>query len=714
VSAQTVLVELFYNGVWNDVTADTFVAEQIKITRGQGDEISAPRPARTQLTFNNGTDKFRPSNPVSPLYGLAGRNTPLRVSVASAVRGVVEASSWAPDRSISSSPGSGTGRAWVDIDGGGILQRVNQWTEVLKSPFRQYNETITSAVGYWPAEQARGSTDLISTISGTGPAPAGNSSLVDVAFDSQYKPPSSAPLMDLGQTSTARVFYSFARNAAASPTVGWQLSWAGRYGTFGAGNRVLISWNTIDGSAWSLTVNTGTGNMGLNALSSPATGFATILAFSSSYGSYDWSQWTLFSIDAQYSAGTTTMWVNWANADNTVSGFISTTFSGVPSSLDWWLMGTSSVDGLPSGSTVGHVMGTGTSSLTGTNLFDSARRTAWTGYLNETAADRVTRLCALRNVAVTIIGTAAESWPMGAQPVDTLAGLLAECVRTEDGLLFDDRTTVGLKFRTRGNRYNQSALALTYPGDIYPTFQEVLDDLGIHNIITVNQRDGGDYTLELDSGAVSTLAPPAGVGPAEQRIDVNTADEVVDLPTLAGWWLNHGTVDLPRYTAVTVNLTDRDSTFTTAVAAVDVGDRITITGYVEYVIDLIVLGYVETVGSHYRSITFTCAPGLPYLVGVLDTDLLDSGSTVLKTGITSSGTSLTFRTSAIGDVWSTTTPYDVLIAGERLTVTSMGAASLVSGAYDQAATCTRHVNGIVKAQLANAPITDFAPARCAL
>lgn len=706
-SAQTVLVELFYNGVWNDVTADTFAAETIKITRGQNDEVSAPRPAQIQLTFNNSTDKYRPSNPVSPLYGLVGRNTPLRVSVGGSIRGLIEASSWAPDRTINSSPGSGTGRAWVDIDGGGILQRVNQWTEVLKSPFRQYNETLPYIIGYWPAEQARGSTDLLSTVPGTR-----KYLFVDMAFDSQYKPPGSAPLMDFGQTADAEVDYFFINNAGADPTVGWQVSWVGRYGPIAAGDQGIMAWDVADGTSWGLNLNPTTGHMTLQSFSSFASGFTPIVNFNASYNGYDWSQWTLFSIDAQYSAGTTTMWVNWVNADLTQNGFITTTFSGVPSSLNQWDMST--FDGIPAGSTVGHITGARVSSVNGVNLFNNSRKNAWSGYIGETAADRVTRLCAVKNVPVTIIGTAAASWPMGAQPVDTLANLLAEVVRTEDGLLFDDRDSVGLNFRTRGNRYNQTPLALTYPGDIYPTFQEVLDDLGIHNVITVSQRDGGDYTLELDSGPVSTQAPPAGVGPAEQRVDVNTENEVVDLPTLAGWWLNHGTVDLPRFTAVTVNLTERDPTFTANVAAVDVGDRITITGYVEYVIDLIIVGSVETVTPVTRTITFTCAPNQPYVVGILDTDLADSGSTVLKTGVGTAVTAVTFRTTNIGDVWSTTTPYPVLCAGEKLTVTSMGAASLVSGAYDQAATVTRSVNGIVKALATSAPITDFAPARCAL
>jgi hypothetical protein len=706
VSAQAVTVELFYAGAWHDVTADVFVAEQIQLTRGQSDEVSAPRPARVQLTFNNATDKYRPSNPVSPLYGLAGRNTPLRVSVGGNVRAVVEASSWAPDRSISFVPGGGQGRAWVDVDGGGMLQRINQWTSLLKSPFRQYNDTLPLVIGYWPMEQARGSTSLVSTTPGTQ-----QTFFQGVAPDSQYRPPSSAPLLDISTSADAEVGAYFMRNTGVPPTAGYQISWVARYAPLVPGDQDIFDWQTTDGSAYGLYLNPTTGRIRIFAVDN--TGNQFIPGTSTSYGGYDWSQWTMFSVDAQYSAGTTSVWVNWVNAANTQSGFMNATFTGVPSQPLWWDMSTFA--GVPGGSTVGHVIGVSQASTGGTvNLFNAARRNAWSGYLGETAADRISRLCALKNIPVTIVGTAAESWPMGAQPTDTFGNILAECVRTEDGLLFDDRDSLGVVFRTRGSRYNQTALALTYPGDIYPTFNEVLDDLGVHNLITVNQRDGGDFTLELTSGAVSTQDPPAGVGTAEQRVDVNTANEVVDLPTLAGWWLNHGTVDLPRFTAVTVNLTGRDPTFTAAVAAVDVGDRITITGYVEYVIDLIVIGSVETVGSHSRTITFTCAPGQPYLVGVLDSDRADSASTVLKTGVNATATSLIFRTTDPGDVWSTVIPYDVKIAGQRSTVTSMGAASLVSGAYEQVATVVRGVDGITKALAANEPITVADPARCAL
>ncbi|WP_171072359.1 hypothetical protein [Streptomyces sp. DASNCL29] len=76
-------VEIQAGGVWTDVTADTFTRrQQVTITRGRADEAARADPARCQLGLNNKDGKYSPRNPMSPYYGLIGRNTPLRVSVA--------------------------------------------------------------------------------------------------------------------------------------------------------------------------------------------------------------------------------------------------------------------------------------------------------------------------------------------------------------------------------------------------------------------------------------------------------------------------------------------------------------------------------------------------------------------------------------------------------------------------------------------------------
>lgn len=84
-----VLVELFYDGAWHDITEDVYVRDGINITRGRADYGQRVDPSKCTLTFNNGESKvapgiigrYSPRNPRSDLFGKIGRNTPIRVSV---------------------------------------------------------------------------------------------------------------------------------------------------------------------------------------------------------------------------------------------------------------------------------------------------------------------------------------------------------------------------------------------------------------------------------------------------------------------------------------------------------------------------------------------------------------------------------------------------------------------------------------------------------
>ncbi|MFI7234433.1 hypothetical protein [Streptomyces cyaneofuscatus] len=76
-----VLVELAVGGVWTDITADTYTRSPITIVRGAADEATNSEPSTCSLEVNNRSGKYSPRNPMSPYYGLIGRNTPLRVSV---------------------------------------------------------------------------------------------------------------------------------------------------------------------------------------------------------------------------------------------------------------------------------------------------------------------------------------------------------------------------------------------------------------------------------------------------------------------------------------------------------------------------------------------------------------------------------------------------------------------------------------------------------
>jgi hypothetical protein len=701
---QDVAVELFYDGAWHNlVTDDDVLADSdITINRGDGDESAAPRPASVSLRLANDDDRFRTSNPESPLYGRAGVNTPLRVSVGGVVRGYVEASSWRAGQTRDFRRYPRRGKAWVDVEGGGLLQRVNQWTEPLASPFRTYNDTLPT-IGYWPMEQPRGSTTLVSSTPGTRQAV-----FQAMSVDSPQVPPGSAPLIDMNQDSSEVGGY-FARNGAPTSTTGWQMSWVARYETFLSGPQSINDWATSDGSVWSLFINTAAGGT-MNTFAATRAG-VPIVDSTQSTDNYDFSQWTLFTVDAQYVAGTTTIWVNWTNFDGTEHNFTAAPYVGIPSSLNDWNM--SVFAGVPSGSTVGHVIGTSTSSLTGADLFGTARQAAWFGHKGETAADRLTRLCALKGLTCSIIGTAALSTPMGAQGVDTLAGQLREIRDTEDGLIFDDADSVSLVFLLRTARYGQSVAAALAATDLVTLPPEVTDDLPIHNLVTVANRSGEEATAEDSTSPMGTGPPPTGRGEYRQTVDVNLSD-VGDLGLWASWWLNRGTVDLPRFPQVTVNLGALDAGKVATINTIDVGSVITISGYREYLIRLFVLGWTEVIGNNARSITFICAPDRQFNPGVLDTARYDSASTVTAADYARGVASIVFQTTSANDLWSTVdAPYDCLCSGERFTVTAMGAAA-GTGPYTQTATVARGVNGVNKVLPAGTEIHVFSPGRYAL
>lgn len=73
--------ELNLNGIWTDVSGDVYLRDPKVISRGRRDQGSATDPSTLSLTLNNRDGKYSPRNAMSPLYGLIGRNTRVRVSV---------------------------------------------------------------------------------------------------------------------------------------------------------------------------------------------------------------------------------------------------------------------------------------------------------------------------------------------------------------------------------------------------------------------------------------------------------------------------------------------------------------------------------------------------------------------------------------------------------------------------------------------------------
>lgn len=142
---QDVTVELFHSGVWNDVTADVYTRDGITVTHGRGDEQAHAAPSSCELTLRNVDGRYNPRNPVSPLFGLIGRNTPLRVTVGADVRFAGEVSQWAPGRAVDD------GDAWVKLSAGGVSRRLGQGASPLRSSAHRFI-VRNNPVAYWPLD----------------------------------------------------------------------------------------------------------------------------------------------------------------------------------------------------------------------------------------------------------------------------------------------------------------------------------------------------------------------------------------------------------------------------------------------------------------------------------------------------------------------------------------------------------------------------------
>lgn len=70
-------LELYYGAAWHDITAD-LGDDGVSIRRGRSAEAGRIEPGEMNLTLDNTGGKYSPRNPSSSLYGLIGRNTPIR------------------------------------------------------------------------------------------------------------------------------------------------------------------------------------------------------------------------------------------------------------------------------------------------------------------------------------------------------------------------------------------------------------------------------------------------------------------------------------------------------------------------------------------------------------------------------------------------------------------------------------------------------------
>ncbi|MFE2936659.1 hypothetical protein [Streptomyces sp. NPDC059278] len=307
---------------------------------------------------------------------------------------------------------------------------------------------------------------------------------------------------------------------------------------------------------------------------------------------------------------------------------------------------------------------------------------AYTGFPGEYAGTRMLRVAGEQGIPASTSGQETEATRLGIQRRARLLDAFATVAETDLGYALEQRDARALVYRGRDTLYNQTpAFTLDYAqGLISAPFKPTDDDKNTENDVTVTRDGGGFSTAVLESGRMSVLDPPAGVG----RYDVQrTLSLETDAQTAAhAYWRMHvGTFDGLRYTRITVNLGNpRAYALIDDIYRADVGDLVRLTNlpadHPPGDVDLIVRGYTEEIGAGGWTITFNCAPGEPWTVGVSDDPVLgraDTAGSQLAAAATATARGLSVATT-IGPVWTSDLsdmPFNVRAGGEVMTVTGI-------------------------------------------
>ncbi len=720
-ASHTVTTQMYYDGSWHSIPV--YTRDGIAAGRGAGGEGQDAPPSSLTMTVDNrvATREYTPGNPASTLYGKIGRNTPTRLVVDGSTRTTVEASSLKPDQAMGSDPD-----AWVMLEGGGILRRLQQGKTPLKSALERAI-LASNPVAYWPLSDGKEATALLSGLTGVldgrelvlygarpgvveGPAGSG-SSFVDVAGGADFvSARGPAPTLPAAGWGVEFMVYIGERNDPAEQVSQGALVW------YVGGNRweVQVGYNPFasvvppnililddDGDAFVHDADTALNGWNHCRLTYQQVGGNTEIKFYLNgvlVSSYTDVGRTLASPSGEVVVGQTQP----------------------PLIPEWYFK-----EG-----------GVGVAHLAFYALADAVDHgDAAFGYIGELAGERFLRVLGEEGIAAVVVGDETDTQPMGAQPADTLLAVVRECIRTDDGMLFEPADQIALAMRTGRSRYNQaSALDLSWadPG-IAPPLRPQFDDRPTLNDVTVQRRNGGKARAVQTTGPLNVSDPiddPEGVGRVDGTVDVNTeTDDVLQIH--AGWHLSKGTVPDPRYPNIVIDLDDAPG-LAADVDALDIGDRFTLgdlpTDWALEPVSLLLIGVRDSLpadaGHRRRQVTLVTTPAAPYEILLVGDGTIDlRGMRVHTTSSTVDGSHVAADTTILidsaGVPWTTNADnWDpakngggmfLELAGELVRVTGIAGAGSA-----WTLTVVRAVNGVSKTIPDGTPVRFKYPGRVAL
>lgn len=572
--------------------------------------------------------------------------------------------SWEPqwpwgDLSSQTPGGLDEGEARTDISINGILRRLGQGAAPLASPLRRAISDEPTLQAYWPMEDGKESTQIASGIPTGLPMSVGGA----IEFESNDDLLGSKPLPKLSATTalSGPVVGTF-------PTGDWQIDWY-LYIPVQPASQAFFLRATGTGSVVTWLIDTSGGNVGVTGLDS----FGAVLTSAGSVATDFFGRWIHVRLFAQQNGSDVDWTFVWFPVQYPgVSGFFFTdTYSG-------------SVGGITNVSvpadadnvniSMGHL-----AVMAAANL-DTADGSA-TGWMGDTAVERMARLCSEQGIAFRVFGQSSVSERMGVQQIATLLDLLDDAKDADGGILYEMPDAVGLIYRTRASMYNQPANVVldALQNQLQNPFRPVLDDQRTRNDVTVT-RTGGSSVQVIDQASIDKR------GIYDESITLNLfADN--QLQDAAGWRLHQGTVPGMRYAQLNTNL---------GVAPEIIDEWLTVdSGARVYVINLppqhptetvkvVVEGYQEPFSPTTWEPSTNCSPGQAWDVYEVDGDWVpdeylfraDTDASELQFAVDDNDTTLIVVVTD-GPLWVTSAgefPFDIRVNGERMTVTDIDAA----------------------------------------
>jgi hypothetical protein len=455
-----VSIALFLGGTWVDVTQDVLARDQVAITWGRQDWASTADTTKAPMTFNNGPSKVAPGivgrysrkNPRSDLYGLLGRNTPVRVQVTTPSGAVVDRfegfiSSWPTRWDLSGND------VYATVQANGIRRRLAQGTKRLKDPLRRFIE-VSGPLTYWPLTDGETAIEGTELVLGSQPMRAlgENNNLYQgqVDWGKGSLAPWLEPVIQLPDDAQGRLTAAVpARNIS---------SWSFDHVLVIPSQGNLTAFEITDmGQPTDLTVQSAFAvqtdgffdwlQLRVTERSDSASSSA-LLASIDTPGIYDGRLHHLRLTVADDPSGYA--WTLYLDGESVASGTRAVPYEPVSRlTLVWSTIGVDA-DHPGAAMAAGHFTYWGPDAPTAERTWQAAQ-----GWARELAGRRIERLCAEQGVPLMVNGDLDHTPAMGPQKPGAFLDLLQSAADVDGGALYESRDERGLAYRTRRSKYNQ-------------------------------------------------------------------------------------------------------------------------------------------------------------------------------------------------------------------------------------------------------------------